>query len=81
MRKNVGTTVGVPLSAVRYDEVATALGCHGELVEKTDQLLPALDRALAAGLPAVVQVLVDADENENPPGLDDFAAIYGAENT
>jgi hypothetical protein len=29
----------------------------------------------------VVQVLVDAEENEHPPGLDDFAAMYGADNT
>lgn len=81
MRKNVGTTVGVALSEVRYDEVATALGCHGELVEHTDQLREALDRAFAADRPAVVHVAVDAEENENPPGLEDFSAMYGAENT
>jgi thiamine pyrophosphate-dependent acetolactate synthase large subunit-like protein len=43
----------------RYDLVAEALGCHGELVSTPDQLRPALERALASGLPAVVNVLTD----------------------
>jgi acetolactate synthase-1/2/3 large subunit len=81
MRKTAGTTVGVALSEARYDLAAAALGCHGELVEDPDELAPALDRAASARRPAVVQVLIDAEENEHPPGLDDFAAMYGAENT
>lgn len=81
MRKNVGTTIGVPLSEVRYDQVAEALGCHAELVDHSDALPGALQRAMDSGRPAVVQVLVDPAENENPPGLDDFSAMYGAENT
>lgn len=43
----------------RYDEVARALGCHGELVSAPAQLRPALERAFAGGLPAVVNVLTD----------------------
>jgi acetolactate synthase-1/2/3 large subunit len=43
----------------RYDEVATALGCHGELVTTPGQLRPALERAFAAGGPALVNVLTD----------------------
>jgi acetolactate synthase I/II/III large subunit len=43
----------------RYDAVAEALGCHGELVERPRQLRPALERALAAGGPALVNVLTD----------------------
>ncbi|MGI8802922.1 MAG: acetolactate synthase [Solirubrobacteraceae bacterium] len=43
----------------RYDLVAEALGCHGELVERPGQLRPALMRALAAGGPALVNVLTD----------------------
>jgi acetolactate synthase I/II/III large subunit len=45
--------------ATRYDEVVRALGGHGELVEKPAQLLPALERALASGKPALVNVLTD----------------------
>src|SRR5579862_1001313 len=43
----------------RYDEVAAALGCHGELVRVPAELRPALERAFSAGVPAVVNVLTD----------------------
>ncbi len=43
----------------RYDRVAEALGCHAELVSTPDQLRPALERAFAAGGPALVNVLTD----------------------
>ena len=36
--------------------MAEALGCHGEYVEKPDDIRPALERAFAAGCPAVVNV-------------------------
>ncbi len=43
----------------RYDEVVRALGGHGELVGAPHELRPALERAFASGLPAVVNVLTD----------------------
>ncbi len=43
----------------RYDQVVQALGCHGELVRTPGELAPALRRALAAGRPALVNVLTD----------------------
>ncbi|MBV9941711.1 MAG: acetolactate synthase [Solirubrobacterales bacterium] len=43
----------------RYDEIAEALGCHGELVQTPRDLHPALERALASGRPALVNVLTD----------------------
>jgi acetolactate synthase-1/2/3 large subunit len=43
----------------RYDEVVRALGGHGELVERPADLRPALERALGAGRPALVNVLTD----------------------
>ena len=45
----------------RYDQLAQALGCHGELVRQADELRPALERAFAAGGPALVNVLTDPD--------------------
>jgi acetolactate synthase-1/2/3 large subunit len=43
----------------RYDQVAQALGCHGELVSEPGELRGALERALGCGQPALVNVLTD----------------------
>ena len=45
--------------ATRYDQVVEALGGHGELVQAPDDLRPALERAMGAGRPALVNVLTD----------------------
>jgi acetolactate synthase-1/2/3 large subunit len=44
-----------------YHAVAEALGAHGELVRAPGELVPALERAFAAGAPALVNVLTDPD--------------------
>jgi acetolactate synthase-1/2/3 large subunit len=46
----------------RYDQVVTALGGYGELVEKPTEVGPAIDRALAAGVPALINVLTDPED-------------------
>jgi acetolactate synthase-1/2/3 large subunit len=46
-------------SECRYDEVVRALGGHGELVSRPDELRPALERAFSSGKPALVNVLTD----------------------
>jgi acetolactate synthase-1/2/3 large subunit len=43
----------------RYDQLVQALGGYGELVERPEDLRGALERAFAAGLPALVNVLTD----------------------
>ena len=45
--------------ATRYDQVVEALGCHGEFVQRPDELRPALERAFGSGRPALVNVLTD----------------------
>lgn len=45
--------------ATRYDSVVEALGGHGELVERPDDLRGALERAFSANVPALVNVLTD----------------------
>jgi acetolactate synthase-1/2/3 large subunit len=45
----------------RYDQVVAALGGHGELVERPEDLRPALERAFASGKPALVNVLTDPE--------------------
>jgi acetolactate synthase-1/2/3 large subunit len=53
-------TFGCELNPTRYDLVATALGGHGELVESADDLADAVERALASGKPAVVNVMIES---------------------
>jgi acetolactate synthase-1/2/3 large subunit len=51
------------LAYTRYDKVVEALGGHGELVERPEQIRPALDRAAASGKPALVNVIIRQDKN------------------
>ena len=46
----------------RYDEVASALGAHGQLVTEPSEIGPALDRAFATPGPSVVNVLTDPSD-------------------
>lgn len=53
---------GRELGYTRFDEMARALGCHGEYVEKPEDIRPALERAQKAvdgGQPALVNVVTD----------------------
>ncbi len=60
----------------RYDEVVRALGGHGELVERPEDLRPALDRAFASGRPALVNVLTDPEVVYPRRGQPRLAALY-----
>ena len=42
-----------------YQQVIEAVGGHGELVRRPEELRPALERAFASGKPALVNVLTD----------------------
>ncbi len=65
---------GIDLASVSYDALARSLGCHSERVEKDEELEPALERAIAAGRPAVIHVQVDRELNTKPPGWEQFRA-------
>jgi acetolactate synthase-1/2/3 large subunit len=43
----------------RYDQVVEGLGGYGELVERPEDVRPALERAFRAGVPACVNVICD----------------------
>ncbi len=47
------------LLPTRYDQVATALGGHGEYVTDGDALGSAIERAIASGKPACVNVMIE----------------------
>jgi acetolactate synthase-1/2/3 large subunit len=60
MRMLYGYDVAADLQpGCRYDEVVHALGGAGETVEDPEGIGPALDRALAGGVPYLVNVLTD----------------------
>lgn len=62
--------IGNQLGTVRYDRVVEALGGHGEFVERAEEVRPALERALRAGVPACVNIMVDP--RPKSPGLMTF---------
>ena len=62
MMSMLGVSVAADLGRqTRYDKVVEALGGHGELVDRPEQIRPALERAFASGLPACVNVICDPD--------------------
>lgn len=62
---------------LRLDKVAEGYGCHGEYVEREEDIGPAIERALASGKPAVVQVPVDPDANaRDVPGHEEYSTWY-----
>jgi len=50
--------VATRLDCTRYEQVVAPLGCHGEYVEHSSQLRPALERAFASDKPAVVNIML-----------------------
>ena len=53
--------VATRLAPSRYDRLCEVFGGHGEHVERPEELAPALERALASGDPAIVNVMLDPD--------------------
>jgi thiamine pyrophosphate-dependent acetolactate synthase large subunit-like protein len=66
-----GFELGTALEGTDYAAVARALGCHGERVERPEEVAPALERSLASGLPAVIDARVAFVPH---PGMRRFAA-------
>jgi acetolactate synthase-1/2/3 large subunit len=47
------------LHEIRYDKIFAEMGCHGELVETPEQIIPAVERAFKSGKPALLNVVGD----------------------
>ena len=63
---------------MRIDKIAEGYGAHGECVERREDIAPAIERALACGRPAGVQVPIGARFNAvEVPGFEEFATWYG----
>ena len=60
MQASLQTSIAADLRpGTRYDKLVEALGGHGELVERPEQLRPALERAFGSGVAACVNVICD----------------------
>lgn len=63
-----GRFAGSELCIPDLSKVAESLGAHGQRVERPEEIIPALERALACGRPAVLDVIVDnSRESLEPP--------------
>jgi len=56
-----GRVVGTDLVNPDFAELARTFGCHGETVERTEDVEAAFDRAVASGKPAVIDLRVDPE--------------------
>jgi acetolactate synthase-1/2/3 large subunit len=60
MQTMLGASIAADLGQrTRYDSMVQALGGYGEMVERPEQIRPALERAFASGLPACINVICD----------------------
>jgi acetolactate synthase-1/2/3 large subunit len=74
----VGGMAGRDLGYTRYDRMCEVFGCHGEHVEKPADIRPALERAgaaVAAGKPAVVNVVTDPRARSQTVRFSTYRAI------
>jgi len=54
-----GRSVATDLLQTRYDQIVEGLGGYGEFVERPEDLKPALERTLASGKPALLNIAVE----------------------
>jgi acetolactate synthase I/II/III large subunit len=71
-----GRHVATELGMVHYERAAAGLGAYGELVERAEDIAPALARALNCGRPACLNVVTDAEVIE-PGTLAMYSAFSG----
>jgi acetolactate synthase-1/2/3 large subunit len=57
-----GRAIATELVNPDFVALARAFGAHGELVTRTAEFLPAFDRAVAAGKPALIELRTDPQQ-------------------
>ena len=86
-KANFGPDTSIPEArwsrSVRLDKTAESFGAYGEFVDTTEEIAPAIKRALDSGRPALIHVAVDPAVNSSfseVPGFAEFRTWYGEEN-
>lgn len=85
-KANFGPDTSIPEArwsrCVRLDKTAESFGAYGEFVDRTEDIAPAIQRALDSGRPALIHVEVDPAINSSfseVPGFAEFRTWYGEE--
>lgn len=73
-REYPGRVSGTQLANPDFAAFARAYGGHGETVERTEDFAPAMDRALASGVPAILHVKLDPEALTPARSLSDIRA-------
>jgi acetolactate synthase I/II/III large subunit len=68
---------GTALTNPDFARFIEAFGGHGEIVEKTEELVPAVQRALASGRPALVEIRMNPEQVTNRATIADLRAQSG----
>lgn len=71
-----GETIAADLGEIRFDQVAEAMGAHGERVSQNGGLNDAVHRCLGVNGPSVLHVDVDPVAHMWAPGLRYFKAMH-----
>lgn len=66
-RRSFDFSFGADLEGTDYAEIARGFGCHGEVVTTVEEAEPALQRAMASGLPAVLDCRVRFEAHPSMP--------------
>ena len=66
-RRSFDFSFGTDLDGTDYAEIARGFGCHGEVVSSVEEIEPALQRAIACGLPAVLDCRVRFEAHPSMP--------------
>ena len=69
-------TINADFCEIQYDQLAIAMGAHGERVSTREDLRPAIDRARATGRCAVIHIDVDPVKHMWAPSLLEFKKMH-----
>ncbi|WP_116135844.1 thiamine pyrophosphate-binding protein [Trinickia diaoshuihuensis] len=67
-----GRTHGTGLTNPDFAAFARSFGAHGETVERTAEFLPAFERCVASGVPALIEIRVPKEVSTPAATLDDI---------
>jgi acetolactate synthase I/II/III large subunit len=77
-REHPGRTIATDIADPDFVALARSFGVFGELVERTYEFPPALERALACGGPALIELRVDPDAISHRTTLSEIRASAGS---